>query len=160
MLLLLAQAVYRLTPYALQLADHPLGPLEIGVLVGWIAINGYSEGHRGFHRAFAPRVVARAQALDANPRPWLVVVAPLYCMGLVHATRKRLIVSWCLTLAIVGIVIVVRLLDQPWRGIIDAGVVVGLVWGMVSMIYFLVLALAGRTMPVPPDLPGRGASRS
>ena len=156
-LLLLGQAVYRLLPYALELVDHRLGALEIAVLVGWVVINGYSEGHRGFHRAFAPRVIARAQALDADPRPLLVVLAPLYCMGLLHATRKRLIVSWILTLAIVGIVIVVRMIDQPWRGIIDAGVVVGLAWGAASMIYFLVLALRGRTMPVPPDLPGQAA---
>jgi hypothetical protein len=159
-LLLLGQAIYRLTPYVLDLADRPLGTLELVALVGWVAINGYSEGHRGFHRAFSPRVIARAQALDADRRPLLVLLAPVYCMGLIHATRKRLIVSWCLTLGIVAIVIAVRLLDQPWRGIIDAGVVVGLVWGSLSMLYFLALALMGRELPVPPDLPGRGASRS
>ena len=33
--------------------------------------------------------------------PAIVLLAPLFCMGLFHATRKRLIVSWC---ALTGIV--------------------------------------------------------
>ena len=152
---LLVQALYRLTPYAIEAITHPLTTLELAVLVGWVAFNGYSEGWRGFHRMFSPRVVARAQALDADPRPWLVVLAPIYCMGLVHATRRRLVVSWVLTLGIVAIVIAVRLLDQPWRGIVDAGVVAGLAIGFVSIVYFLVLALLGRAMPVDPDLPAQ-----
>lgn len=152
-LVLLVQAIYRLTPYAFDAVDSPLGAPELAVLVGWVAMNGYSEGYRGFHKMFSPRVIARARALDADPRPLFVALAPLYCMGLFHATRKRLIVSWILTLGIIAIVIVVRLLAQPWRGIIDAGVVVGLACGVVSTIYFLALAFAGRDMPVPPDLP-------
>ncbi|HEY5928009.1 MAG TPA: hypothetical protein VIV11_40260 [Kofleriaceae bacterium] len=154
---LLANAIYRLTPYALELAELSLGTVELVALVGWIALNAYSEGYRGFQRMFSPRVVARAQALDADPRPWLVVLAPLYCMGLVHATRKRLIISWVLTLAIVAIVVVVRRLDQPWRGIIDAGVVVGLAWGAISIVYFAARSVAGHTMPVSPDLPPQAA---
>jgi hypothetical protein len=153
-LALLVQAIYRLTPYAIDAIEGPLGAIELAVLVGWIGMNAYSEGYRGFHKMFSPRVVARARSLDANPRPLFVALAPLYCMGLFHATRKRLIVSWVLTLAIITIVIVVRLLAQPWRGIIDAGVVVGLGLGVASTIYFLALAFAGREMPVPPDLPG------
>jgi hypothetical protein len=154
-LALLVQAIYRLTPYAIDAATHPLTALQLVALVGWVTMNAYAEGYRGFHLAFAPRVIARAQALDADPRPWLVALAPLYCMGLVHATRKRLVVSWILTLGIVAIVIAVRMLDQPWRGIVDAGVVIGLALGTISMIYYLVLALLGRPMPVPPDLPDR-----
>jgi hypothetical protein len=154
-LALLGQAIYRLTPYAIDAATHPLTLFQLVVLIGWVAMNAYAEGYRGFHRAFSPRVVARAQALDADPRPWLVAIAPLYCMGLVHATRKRLVVSWILALGIVAIVIAVRLLDQPWRGIIDAGVVVGLGLGCVSILYYVVLARRGQPMPVSPDLPER-----
>ena len=150
---LLANAIYRLTPYALELAELSLSVVEILALVAWVALNAYSEGYRGFQRMFSPRVVARARALDADPQPWLVVVAPLYCMGLVYATRKRLIISWVLTLAIIAIVVVVRRLDQPWRGIIDAGVVVGLAWGAISIVYFAARSFAGHAMPVPPDLP-------
>ena len=152
-LALLGQAIYKLTPYALELRDQSLDALELGSLIAWVAINAYSEGYRGFHKAFAPRVVARAKCLDADPRPLHVALAPLYCMGMIYATKKRLIVSWVLALGIVAIVIFVRQLAQPWRGIIDAGVVIGLGIGVLSILYYVVRAVAGHAMPVSPDLP-------
>ena len=155
-LALLGNAIYRLTPYAVELARLRLDAVQITVLVGWVAFNAYAEGYRAFHRMFSPRVVARARTLDNAP--WLhKLLAPIYCMGLFHATRKRLLVSWTVTLAIIGIVIVVRALAQPWRGIIDAGVVVGLAIGVVSIIYHYLRALAGHAMPVPADLPPQAA---
>jgi len=152
---LLASAIYRLTPYALELARLRLGVVELVALIAWVVFNGYSEGYRAFHRQFSPRVVARALALDAAPRPYLVVLAPIYCMGLVHATRRRLVVSWSITLAVAALVIVVKMIAQPWRGIVDAGVVVGLAWGVASIVYFSARALAGQPMPVAPDLPNQ-----
>lgn len=150
---LLVQAIVRLAPRALELVELPLGPLELAVLAGWIVMSAYLEGHRGFHKQFSPRVIARAQHLTAYPRPLHVALAPLYCMGLVHATRKRLVISWTLTTAIVAVVILVRHVAQPWRGIIDAGVVIGLGWGLVSIAYFAVRALRGAVMPVAPEVP-------
>jgi apolipoprotein N-acyltransferase len=88
-----------------------------------------------------------------HPRPVIVVLAPLFCMGLFHATRKRLIVSWCALIGIVGLIVLVRQLDQPWRGIVDGGVVAGLGWGLVAMLWFMVRALLGHPMPVPADVP-------
>jgi hypothetical protein len=155
-LALLVHAIHRLAGYALELFEHALGIGELIALVAWVAFNGYAEGYRAFHQLFAPRVVARAQVLERVPR-WCAVLAPLYCMGLVHATRKRLIVSWCLTFAIVGVVLLIRHVDQPWRGIIDAGVVVGLGWGVASIVYYTARAFAGHAMPVPPDLPPQPA---
>jgi threonine/homoserine efflux transporter RhtA len=109
----------------------------------------YSEGYRAFHKAFSPRVVSRAQYLAAHPRPLHVAFAPLYCMGLFHATKKRLIVSWSVTLGVVGIVLLVRELDQPWRGIVDGGVILGLSAGTLSILYYAI----GQDPPVPPDVP-------
>jgi hypothetical protein len=153
-LALLGHAMYRLTPYAVELARLPLDMAELVVLVAWVAFNAYAEGYRAFHRMFSPRVVARARTLAGAP--WFhIAFAPLYCMGLFHATRKRLIVSWAVTLGIVAIVLVVRTLAQPWRGIIDAGVVVGLAIGAVSIVYHYMRALAGKALPVPADLPAR-----
>lgn len=148
-LILLAKAIYQLTPKVLELEECPLSASHWLVLVGWVAINAYSEGYRGFHKNFAPRVVVRAQHLAAHPRPLYVLLAPLYCMGLIHATRKRLIVSWTLTAAIVVLVTLVRHVSQPWRGIIDAGVVVGLALGSVSILYYWL----GRRPNVPADVP-------
>ncbi|NVB84304.1 MAG: hypothetical protein HOV81_38360 [Kofleriaceae bacterium] len=152
-IVVLLQAIVRLTPLALDVASRSLSPLQWTVLVVWVAFNGYSEGWRGFHRNFSPRVVARAQVLDAHPRALHVALAPLYCMGLIHATRRRLVTSWLLLVGIVGIVVAVRQLDQPWRGIVDAGVVVGLAIGLVSLVYYFARGIAGAVMPVPPDTP-------
>jgi len=38
---------------------------------------------------------------------------------------------------IIGFVIIVKSLPQPWRGILDAGVVVGLTMGCFSILYFI-----------------------
>lgn len=152
-LLILVEAIVRLMPLALDGADRADSVAEWATLGTWAAFNAYSEGYRGFHKNFSPRVVARAQHLHAHPRALHVVLAPLYCMGLIHATRRRLVTSWLLTLGIVGIVIAVRQLAQPWRGIIDAGVVVGLAIGVVSILYYVVRALTGAAMPVAPDTP-------
>jgi hypothetical protein len=55
-------------------------------------------------------------------------------MGMIHATRKRKIVSWSVSLGIGGIVAVVKRLPYPWRNIVDAGVMAGLSWGCVSIV--------------------------
>ncbi|HTL36547.1 MAG TPA: hypothetical protein VL326_25615 [Kofleriaceae bacterium] len=146
---ILGKAIYQLTPIALAAHDVPFNTLQWIVLAVWVVFIVYSEGYRAFHKAFSPRVVARAQHLSAHPRALYVAIAPLYCMGLVHATRKRLIVSWCVTLGIIGLVLLVRQLDQPWRGIIDGGVVLGLSVGVLSILYFALAKQPG----VAPDVP-------
>ena len=57
-------------------------------------------------------------------------------MGMMHATRKRQILSWSITLSIAALVAAVKRLPYPWRNIVDAGVVVGLTWGSVSILLF------------------------
>lgn len=112
-------------------------PTHIGICAAWTLFSMYAEGYRGFQRGFSPRVVARAFHLARNPRALWVMLAPLYAMGLVHATRRRLAISWTFVLAIVAVVVGVRHVPQPWRGIIDTGVVVGLVWGIVAIVVFV-----------------------
>jgi hypothetical protein len=148
-LALLGDAIYRLIPKVLAAFELPFTALEWITVVGWCAFMAYSEGYRAFHRAFSPRVVARARHLAAHPRPVFVVIAPLYCMGFVHATRRRLIASWCVWLGIVGLIVLVRQAPQPWHGIIDAGVVLGLGAGVLSILYYA----SGRATAVQTDVP-------
>ena len=102
------------------LVHHWVGLVLIVLGMAWV------EGYRGFHVSFAPRVVARALWV-ARSGQWLpILLAPLVCMGLCYATRRRLVLSWGLTAMIVGFVVMVRWLAHPWRGFVDAGVVVGL----------------------------------
>lgn len=151
---LLIQAIVRLTPLAIEPFEAGmLGAFHLALLAAWVLFAAYTEGYKAFQKQFTPRVVARAQYLSAHPRLLHVILAPAFCMGFFHATRKRLIVSWVVTLSIIGLIIAVKMLAQPWRGIIDAGVVLALIWGVIALAYFTSRALAGHRMPVPPDVP-------
>jgi hypothetical protein len=75
-------------------------------------------------------------------------------MGLFQATRKRMIVSWGLLVAILIVVVLIRVLPQPWRGIIDGGVVAGLAVGILSLIYFTLRTILGKPVPFKLDFPG------
>ncbi len=108
------------------------------------AFMAHSEGYMGFQKSFAPRVVARAEALRDRPSFLRLLLAPLFCMGYFHATRRRLLSIYTLTLGIVGLIVLFRYISQPWRGILDCGVVVGLSWGMASI---AVLAVRARLEP-------------
>jgi len=156
-LVLLGQAIYRLGALALAALRSPLGPWQWAVLAAWTAAMVYGEGVRGFQRGFSPRVVARAWYLARHPHPVHVPLAPLYAMGLVHATRKRLVTSWALTTTMIGLVILMRFVSQPLRGIIDAGVVAGLIWGAVAILVFALRGALGRPPGVALDLPSARA---
>ncbi len=148
--MLLLFAVVRLGPMALELFALELQPLHWFALAVSVLYMAYAEGYKGFHLAFAPRVVARASYLQANPRPLHIMLAPVFCMGYIYATRKRKLLSFGLTGMIICFVLLVRLLPQPWRGIVDAGVVTGLVVGIASILYFLLQRLRY------PERPGVG----
>jgi len=152
--LLLGFAVFRLSPMALELSSFDLGQLHWFMLVVSILYMAYAEGYKGFHLAFAPRVVARASYLSANPRLLHILLAPIFCMGYIHATRRRKLLSFGLTSMIICFVLIVRLLPQPWRGIVDAGVVTGLILGIASIGFFLLQRLRfPERLQVAIDLP-------
>lgn len=137
--LLLGQALVRLTPIALEpLITGTLSATQWAIYIGWVLFSAYTEGYRAFQLGFAPRVVRRAFELAASPRPLFVLLAPAYCMTLFSAPRLRMAISWTVTIMVIIAVVVVRQLDQPWRGIIDGGVVVGLGWGVVCLMRELV----------------------
>ena len=74
-------------------------------------------------------------------------------------TRSHVYYRWfneAPVLALVGIVIlviIIRQLDQPWRGIVDAGVVIGLVWGALSIVVMFVRAVVWGIVPPNDSLP-------
>lgn len=152
--LILSQAVIRLAPLA-------WAPISEGNLEAWhwalyavsILFMGYSEGYKAFQLQVAPRVIARANHLANNPKLLHAVLAPFFCMALFHASRKRLTISWSVYVGIVAIVLAVRQLSQPWRGIVDAGVVVGLSWGIIAIIATFVAVARGGEVTSSPELP-------
>lgn len=54
--------------------------------------------------------------------------------------------------ALIGFIVIAHFLNQPWRGILDIGVVVGLLWGVIALLVFTVRAFAGR-LDASPMLP-------
>lgn len=151
---LLIRAIWALGPVAWRAAvSDAAGPAHAVAAALWIVFMCVGEGYMGIQRSLAPRVVARAVHLSRNPRPARVALAPLFCMGLIHARPARQLRSWSLVLVMVSLVLMVRLVPQPWRGVIDAGVVAGLVWGLAAIAAVAGHALAGRPLETPLDLP-------
>ncbi|MGB5812061.1 MAG: hypothetical protein WBG86_16115 [Polyangiales bacterium] len=152
--LLLGQAIWRLTPYAVEpWTQEMMSTGQQAIYVIWLVANGYLEGYRGFQLRFSPRVVSRAVYLGRNPKPLWVLLALPFCMSLFHSTRRQKTVSWTFIGALVLVIWWVRTLPQPWRGIIDGGVVFGLVWGLVVIWWLFGRYLAGAETPPPTDLP-------
>lgn len=159
---ILASPIKRLLPVALQpfsaTTAHPLAWWGWGLYAAWVGFMAYTEGFKAFQQKFSPMVVARAASLESGPTDlwWWpkALLAPFYSMGLFHATRKRLIVSWGMVFGIAGIVAACKRLPLPWRSVIDGGVVAGLTWGAVSVAaIYIRTAFTGKAPKTDPQLP-------
>jgi hypothetical protein len=156
---ILTNAVVRLAPRGFEVLQRPLSTLEMVALLGTLVFFAWTEGWKGFHLRFSPRVVARAAHIPLAPL-WVRCLAPLACMGLVWANRRRLIASWVLIAAIVLLVIGVQQMSWPWRHIIDAGVVVGLSIGAASVVWHAWRASTTGELLIDPDLPAGAVLQS
>jgi len=150
---LLLYAVYRLTGMTIAAFAHDLDWRHWALLIVNSAFMAHAEGYRGFQKGYSPRVVARALHLMANPVPSRVIFAPLFVMGYFATTRRRLISTYLLTAMIVALIIAFQQLSQPWRGMLDFGVVIGLTWGLASTAVFALRAFTGAPFDHSPELP-------
>lgn len=155
--MILARAMKRIVPIALepfQTAMPPLSTFQLGSYIGMCLWFAYVEGYKGFQRKFSPLVVVRSQTLTKSSPIHHILLGPLYAMGLFHATRKRKIVSWSVSLGVAGIVACVKKMPYPWRNIVDAGVICGLTWGSVSILLnWIRVVLLKKELDVDPALP-------
>ncbi len=154
--LLLGSASYRLSFPALAVFAQPLGWYHWCALALNVVFMGYSEGYRGFQAGFSPRVAARARYLRAHPSILRTLLAPIFCMGYFHAVPRRKIASYSLSAVMVVLVFTVRSLPQPWRGIVDAGVVFGLLWGIMALAWFAYRAFTAESFDHPAETPEEG----
>jgi hypothetical protein len=139
-------AIYPFTAAAALDGYAPLSTFHLVAYVVTIAYFAHAEGYKGFQQKLAPLVVTRAFTLSADS-PWHHhLLAPQYSSGLFYASKKRKIVSWCVTVGVAGIVIAVKKLPYPWRNIIDGGVIVGLGWGAIAIVVNYIKVMAG--MPI------------
>ncbi|MFW2403378.1 MAG: hypothetical protein ACN4GT_01345 [Gammaproteobacteria bacterium] len=149
-----AYAVWRLAPIAAEAFEMSLSPLQWAVLLANVLFMAWSEGYRGFQKKFAPRVAARALYLYRSAEPlWVRILAPMFCFGYFRAARRTRLIAWWATIGIVILVVLVDQLVQPWRGIIDAGVVVGLTWGIASLLVNYTKAWLTGDYPASPEVP-------
>jgi hypothetical protein len=150
---LLGGATYRLSLMMFQAFEFDLAWHHWLIFVVNVGFMAYVEGYKGFQVKFAPRFAARVRHLRDNPTVLNVLLAPLFCMGYYHTTRRRLISVYVLTLTIIAFILGFQMLSQPIRGLLDAGVVIGLTWGMTSVFIFCTKALRNDVYEHSPELP-------
>jgi hypothetical protein len=152
---ILGNAIRRVLPMALEPFSSGAAALSSGTWAAYaafVAFMTYVEGYKAFHRKFSPMVVARALTLRDAPLHH-VALAPLYAMGLFHASKKRLATSWGFVVGIAALVKLVKTLDYPWRAVVDGGVVAGLSVGAASILYHYGRSLGGVDPPADAALP-------
>ncbi|NIM63200.1 MAG: hypothetical protein GTO30_16635 [Acidobacteria bacterium] len=145
-------ALVRILPKAVEAYETGLDGLQWSVTIAFVFFMAYTEGYRGFQLRFSPRTAARLRHLREQPTAVRAVLAPFFAMGFFHANRRTLAVAYGLTFGITILVVLVRLLEQPWRGIVAGGVVVGLTWGVVSLAASIVAALTRADYGVSPEV--------
>ncbi|MEL7312002.1 MAG: hypothetical protein AAFN07_10855 [Pseudomonadota bacterium] len=138
---LLTYGVANMVPLILESLEYPWSAGHYALFLANLIVMAWYEGYKGFQRGFSPRFAARAVALRSHASPINTVAAPLVLMGFMNAPFRRVMATIILTTGIVAIVMVYRLLPQPWRGILDSGVVVGLGWGAIATISAVVSAI-------------------
>lgn len=146
-LLLLAQATYRLGTLALEAHQMSLTQTQWVVSGAWIVLNAYAEGYRAFQKRFSPRVVVRALHLARNPTALRILLAPAYCMAFFDATRRAKTLAWATVAMILSFIILLQRVPQPWRGIVDGGVVIALIWGSLAILFLFLRALTKGVVP-------------
>lgn len=150
---LLLSAIYRLAPMAIEALTTHLTIIQWVLLAFWVIFMLVAEGYRGFQKKFSPRTAARIRYLRNNTTLPRALFAPIFAMGFFHANKKTRLTAIFLTLGIIGLILLVRLCPQPWRGLIDVGVVLGLSYGLLSFYACTAKALSSASYPHDPCVP-------
>lgn len=153
---LFSMALYRLLPYMLELFDMPLDIVQGVALVFSLGFLGYGKGNLILRLRLAPRFAARVVYLRKDPTVLRVIFAPIFCMGFFYATRYRRNMSYAISIMVISLIFLVSQLEQPWRGIIDAGVVFGLVIGLISIWFCSFKAFFSNHSDASPETPDSG----
>ncbi|EGG99573.1 hypothetical protein imdm_946 [gamma proteobacterium IMCC2047] len=153
--LLILFAIVRLGKIALDSFNYNYQWFHWLALFISVVVMAYSEGYKGFQLKFSPRFAARCRHLRQQPTTCHVILAPLFCMGFFHTTRARKIATFTLTLMILCFIQIAHFLPQPWRGILDLGVVTGLIWGLLSLYVNLIKAFNSKEFSHSPELPDK-----
>jgi len=157
---ILGVAIFRMLGHVREGFEHTFGWQHYALLIPWLFFMLYSEGYKGFQKGFSPRVAARAHYLKQHSTTVRAIFAPVFCMGFFHSTKKRKIVVWILLLAITCFVVMFQFVPQPWRGILDVGVVLGLSWGVIATLCFAFKYWFVDASEADPEMPIQARSAS
>ena len=134
--LILLHGITCVYPYVVTLDFSKMFWYHYLSLIISIIFLGYAEGYKGFQLSFSPRAAKRVKLVFKNPSFVNVVLSPLFCMGFFGISKKRMKITYILTITIIFLIIIIERISEPWRGIIDTGVLVGLSWGLLSFWFF------------------------
>ena len=149
----LGKAIIGMTPKVIAGLSQELTALHWIVLIAYTFFMVYYEGYKGFQKKYSPRTAARVKHLYDQPNLVRGLLAPLFCMGYFYANRKTKLKAYILTIGIILLVKLVSYCDQPWLGIVDFGVMVGLSWGLVAFWIFSFQALTQKNFSHSPETP-------
>lgn len=149
---LLLFAIVRLSMVVVEGAEFPWQWPHWAVAAANAAFMAWSEGYRGFQLKFSPRSAARVKWLVHHASGPSTLFAPVFAMGYFNATPRRMAGVYGLTVFVVGAIVVVHMLPQPWRAALDIGVILGLAWGVASFLWSLKRTFATPGFPVSPEL--------
>jgi len=147
-------AIVRLWPIAWEAVASELAWYHWVALAASLLFLAHAEGYRGFQKSFAPRVAERCRDIRHAPTPRRVLLAPLFAAGFFEASDRRRRYMLTLTTVILVRMFMLQRTPQPWRGIADAGVIVGLTWGFGALIFFgrsILRAPSSVTVPTDGD---------
>lgn len=139
---LFATATYRLGTRGVAVIRDGLGGWEWMALAALTLVFVYGEGFLALDKKWVPGLMRRARELREERSLVLRVLAPLYGLSLIGAPPAKLLPSWLGSLAIIGAVLAIRILPDPWRGIVDFAVASALAWGLVAILRRLPAAWA------------------
>ena len=149
----LTKSFYRLVPKITEAFNMPFSPIHWIAFIGFTFFMLYFEGYKGFQLKYSPRTAARVKYLRDHPNLLRDIFAPIFCMGYFHATRKTKIKAYAVTFIVILMIIGISHIPQPWRGIMDVGVILGLSWGIVAFWIFSYQALTRQSFPHSPQTP-------
>lgn len=152
-ILLVGKSLHSLHGHAEEALNNGLSTYQWIILVVYSLFMLYYEGYKGFQKKFSPRSAARVHYLYHNPRPLHVLFAPFFCVGYFYAKRKVRIAAIAISLLILCVIFLMDFCPQPWRGIIDVGVILGLSYGLLSFVCFLVKVFTTKDHGISPEVP-------
>lgn len=154
---LLGFGVWRVFPHALEpmLTPGSMTRTQAWLYAFCVVFNAWTEGYKAFQKMVVPRALVRAHWLNEHPGRIPAWSAPFFVAGFFAMKRRALIVRYVFLIVIIGVIVGMRFVPQPWRGIIDAGVVVGLGWGWIAMGVGLVQLIRGVVPDADPQIPER-----